>query len=307
MKLSTSTNLLYERRDGSRIPVSDSIRLCAQAGYVDLDFCFVDQIFGMTSFVGNSWREHMAAIRDQALQLGISFSQSHGPLYDFCRGEDPWQEELLIRCLEGSRMLGVPWMVMHPMTKVVDGHFDDRTMDRNVAFFRRLSDLAGRYGVGIAMENMWGRTPEGVERFAKRPEELLDLLSRIQAENVGICWDTEHGSVEGLDQGRSIRSIGVHLKATHISDQTSAQNAHILPYTGTTDWDAVLDALADVRYEGSFAFEMQHYLLAMPEPLLPSAVRLSRDVGVYLVDRFNQLILQKAEKSLFPGETHSSR
>lgn len=285
MNLCTSTNTIYERADGSRIPAAESVRLCAEAGYKELDFCFVDQVFGKTEFLGPDWRNYVASFRDQAERLGIRFSQSHGPLYSFCAGRNEDSEEWLRRSLEGSKMLGVDWMVMHPDTMVTDGAADQRTMQRNVDFFRRLSDEAGRYGVGIAIEDMWGRTKEGVPRFAIEARELCELIDRVDAENTGACWDAEHGSIERLDQGAAIRLLGPRLKALHISDQTARDNIHILPYMGFTDWDEVLSALAEIGYKNPFTFEIQHYLLYLPLELIPSAVRLSREVGEYMIRR----------------------
>lgn len=44
-RIGTSTNIFFERNDGSRIPAERTMRLCAQAGYRDMDFGFVEQIF----------------------------------------------------------------------------------------------------------------------------------------------------------------------------------------------------------------------------------------------------------------------
>ncbi len=285
MNLCTSTNILFERADGTRIPVEESIRLCAQAGYRELDFCFVDQIFGKTAFLGDNWQTFLSENLELAQKSGLCFSQTHCGIYNFCNGIDPWQEELNLRCIRGTAMLGAPWMVMHPASLVGENGLDPSTMERNVAYFRRLSDEAGRWNVGIAIENMWGKAAQGVPRFAIQAEELLELIERIDAENVGACWDAEHGSIEGLDQGAAIRLLGSHLKATHISDETGAKNIHILPYCGFVDWDDVLHALADIHYSGAFAYELQHYLLTMPMDLVPDALRLSVSVGEYLIRR----------------------
>lgn len=294
MILATSTNVLFERADGSRIPVEESIRRCAEAGYQALDFCFLDQVTTGTAFLDSNWRDYLLEIRELAEALGIRFVQSHGPLYDFCNTPDPQQKELVRRSVEGSQLLGAPWIVMHPMSKVSGDHLDPETPERNAAFFRKLSDYAGKFGVGVAVENMWGKTREGVRRYAVDPEEFYDLLDRIDAENVGACWDAEHGSIEGLDQGAAIRALGGRLKALHISDQTSHANIHILPYLGVTDWDEILAALAEIGYSRPFTYEIQHYLLRLPLELVPSALRLSREIGDYLVRRLEQLQKESA-------------
>ena len=288
MRLSTSTNIFYERTDGSRIPVRESIRLCAMAGYQEMDFCFVDQAFAKTEFVEESWRDYLVSIREQAETLGVTFTQSHGVLYDFCNASDPWQEELVRRSVEGSQLMGAPWMVMHPSTKITDGHMDPRTREENITYFRRLSDCAGKHHVGIAIENMWGKTREGIRRYTVDPEEFLDLIDAIDSENVAACWDAEHGSIEGIDQPSVIRRLGHKLQALHISDQTSVKDIHILPYMGVTEWEPILRALAEIGYNRPFTYEIQHYLLSMPLELVPSAIRMSYEVGVYMVEQIEK-------------------
>lgn len=132
---------------------------------------------------------------------------------------------------------------------------------------------------------MWGETKEGVKRYCIQPEELLDLLEAIGSDNLGICWDTEHGAIENLDQDKAIAKVGPYLRATHISDQTDRGNVHVLPYTGNTDWDMILKALAKADYKRAFTYEIQHYLLAMPEKLVPDAILLSYKVGEEMADQ----------------------
>lgn len=122
-----------------------------------------------------------------------------------------------------------------------------------------------------------------MKRYAIRPEELCRLIDSIDADNIGACWDTEHASIENLEHGAAIRMVGQRIKATHISDQTARNNIHILPYTGFTDWDEVLQAFADIDYQGEFTYEIQHYLLTMPEELVPEAIRFSLTVGNQMI------------------------
>ena len=137
----------------------------------------------------------------------------------------------------------------------------------------------------VHVENMWGETKEGVKRYCIQPEKLLDLLKAIGSDNLGICWDTEHGAIENLDQDKAIAKVGPYLRATHISDQTDRGNVHVLPYTGNTDWDMILKALAKADYKRAFTYEIQHYLLAMPEKLVPDAILLSYKVGEEMADQ----------------------
>lgn len=287
MNIATSTNILYERADGSRIPMEASIRACAAAGYKELDFGFVELALSSEQFHTQEWEPEIRGYLKLAQELGPRFVQAHATILDFCNPSDDYetQLELFKRSIRGARILGAPWIVVHPSTGVLGGKQSTDTHARNVEFFQEMADYAASLGIGIAIENMWGKTREGVRRYAISAEELLQLIKDIGRENVGACWDVEHGSVEKLEQGKAIRLLGKYLKATHISDETGPDNIHILPYTGFVDWEEVLAALADIDYTGIFAFEIQHYLPHMPMELVPSAMSFSAQVGEHLLNR----------------------
>ena len=294
MDIVTATNILYERSDGSRVSMEESIRACAAAGYKLLDFGFVELALQSEQFSGPSWKREIEGYAHLAQELGIRFVQAHAAIFNFCNpGLDYEQElELFKRSIQGAEILGVPWVVAHPSTGVENGAVRPSTHEENVAFFREMAQFAAQYGVGIAIENMWRTTPEGVRRYGIEALELLRLIEDVDCENVGACWDVIHASVEGLNQGESIRLLGKHLKATHISDETGPNNFHILPYHGFVDWDEVLQALADIDYSGPFAFEIQHYLPHVPMQLVPAALEMSLQVGRHMIE-----VLQKYKKS----------
>lgn len=297
MNIVTSTNILCERINSCYIPVEDSIGMCAKAGYRELDLCFVDLVNQNTDFLKDNWKEYVAGLGMLAQKLGISFVQAHAPIHDFCRNPEQgkWMEELVKRSIEGAGLLGIPWIVIHPSTGVEGRRISGDTHAKNVAYFSEMADYAAKFGVGIAIENMWGTTKEGIARYAIRAEELNNLIKEIGKKNVGACWDTEHCGIEGNSQTQSIRLLGKSIKATHISDQTAHNNIHILPYTGFTDWDEVLGAFGEIGYDGVFAFEIQHYLLAMPKELLPEAVIFSRRVGEEMIGKMERLKAARGE------------
>ena len=47
----------------------------------------------------------------------------------------------------------------------------------------------------------------------------------------------------------------------------------------------ILKALAKADYKGAFTYEIQHYLLEMPEQLVPDAILLSYKVGEEMADQ----------------------
>lgn len=285
MRISTSTNILYERADGSRIPMDQSILACGEAGFKELDFGFAELFFSSKKFHSDVWQQELEGYGDLANRLGISFVQGHGTIFDFCNHNSDYdhQLEMMHRSIQGAQMLGIPWLVVHPSTHICNGTLHPNTHDENVSFFRQLSDYANCFGVGLAIENMWGMACSGVPRYAITAKDVLNLVVDIDRDNVGICWDVEHASIEKLAQADSIRLLGRYIKATHISDETGTDNIHILPYTGLVQWDQILHAFADIGYDHAFSLEIQHFLPMMPLELLPQAMNLAYSVGEHLV------------------------
>lgn len=291
MDIATSTNIFCERSDGTRIPMEQSLLACAKAGYRLLDFGFPELAIESARFheSGDGWKEEIHYYKKLAEQHGLSFVQSHATIMDFCHPAKDYDGQLrrFKRSIEGTAILGAPWAVCHPATKVENGATAPSTHEENVRFFKAMADYAATLGVGIAIENMWGSTG-GVKRYAISPEEVARLVDDVGKSNVGVCWDVEHASVEKLPQGEAILKIGHRMKATHISDETGPNNIHILPYTGFVQWEEVISALAAIQYSGAFAFEIQHYLPAIPLELVPEAMTFSVAVGRHMVNLLNK-------------------
>ncbi|MDR1550471.1 MAG: sugar phosphate isomerase/epimerase [Hungatella sp.] len=291
MVLATSTNIYCEQHNAPDIPMEQSIRTCAAAGYTALDFGFVEFAKRPGRLSGNNWKEEILQYKKLADNLQVRFVQAHATLYDFCNpsADASRLEEMMRHSIEGAALLGASWIVVHPCTRIERGKMARDTHRMNVRFFQELAGYAKQFGVGIAIENMWGKTSEGVRRYAIDVKELIELVDTVDRPNVGACWDTEHGSIEDLDQARAIRLLGDRLKSLHISDESGPQHVHILPYMGRIAWLEILQALADIRYENPFTFEIQHYLPGVPFPLVPSAMRLSAEVGNYMLAQLNTL------------------
>lgn len=281
MILSTSTNILHERIPIETMPVQKSIELCSSVGYRHMDFCFVDEVFGKTQFLSDDWEKYVESIVELAYNSNIVFTQSHAHLHDFCNSTEAFEWELMCRCVCASKILSVKWMAVHPSTVDDVTKYEENRL-KNIEYFRRLSDYAGKYNIGIAIENMWGTTKSGVQRYATSTEELMDLVKAVNAENVGVCWDTVHAGVENIDQESAIMEIGAHLKATHISDYTDRTNIHILPFMGVINWRSIVNVLGEINYSGDFTYELQHYLWKMPLAVCEKAISLSYDIGTML-------------------------
>ena len=130
----------------------------------------------------------------------------------------------------------------------------------NIELLHEMADLAKQYELSITIENL----PIGyLGDLGTTIESLLGIVKATSQENVGICIDSGHGFISGLDLHASIVAAGEHLFETHFHDnfgRTSRLNKHNdrhLPVgLGDIDWKKVIVALREIRFAQPVVFEL---------------------------------------------------
>lgn len=288
MRLSTSTCIYFNRPDGTKAAIADSIARCAEAGYKVMDMNFHDCCVFDTPFKSENWEAWVREIQKKAEKVGITFSQGHSHFYNFCDPAVPGREtldEYIRRGIVAASILGIPWLVIHAATD-----FDSATplrssKEKTMEYLKPRLELAARYNVGIAIENLWELNIAPKRRYTTTAEELVDLVDALSTDfdNVGACWDVEHSGIMQQDIKASLELVGSRLKATHISDFIDAREDHLLPFSGQINWQEVMEAFHDVNYQGDFTYEIHRYTMRLPDTLVQSALEHSVKVGNYLL------------------------
>lgn len=275
MRPSTSINCFFDAT--FQVPVHTQIQRLYDAGFRVLDMNFWDWCHSPESpFVKEDWKEWVEGIGETAAQLNVAFEQSHAHVYNFYRDpDDARQFELYRRSIEGSAMLGIPWVVFHPSMKP-EGDREAMLQD-NLRFFAPLVELAEKLGTGLAMENM-SRNDHGISSA----EELCRLIDLFQSKAVGACWDTGHAHLASVDQAQGIQTLGQRLHALHIQDNNAQSDEHMPPYFGTIDWPVVMGALAKIKYPHDFTFEAHMIVRRVPEGVKAEAARTLYQIGLEL-------------------------
>lgn len=292
MRLSTSTNIYFNRPGGAKASIQDSMRQCAQAGYRVMDLNFLDCTTFRFPFVTDEWRHWLEDIAALARQLGIVFSQAHAPFYNFCDPAYPNAAQidaLILRAIDCCKVLHIPWMVIHAGTDFASATPSRSSYEKNRAYFLPVLEYAAKQGVGIAFENLWECPIAPRRRYTSFVEEVLELTDSFGGAQVGVCWDTDHAALMQQDQPQALALLGKRLVATHISDCLSAEADHMLPFMGMIDWPSIMDALAAIHYTGDFTYEIHRYTITMPDWMVPDALKFSVTVG-------NQLLGLSAQK-----------
>ena len=92
---------------------------------------------------------------------------------------------------------------------------------------------------------------------------------------MGICWDTGHANVQGLDQVTALKQLSGHLGAVHIADNDGTADQHSVPFWGTRgeqnvcDWTGILSTLRTIGFNGPFNLEIPGATDKIPQQLRP--------------------------------------
>jgi sugar phosphate isomerase/epimerase len=96
-------------------------------------------------------------------------------------------------------------------------------------------------GVRVLLENI----PNEISSI-----ERIQELRRVSAlSNVGICYDSGHGHLQGVTGNLDF------VDATHIHDNHGESDDHLWPFEGQIDWPAFIEKLVVAGYPGNFMFE----------------------------------------------------
>lgn len=286
MQLATSTNIYFNRPDGTKGRLSKCLEYCARAGFQRVDLSFLDYANFRFPFVEDTYMSWIEEARKLALELGIVFSQGHAPFYNFCDDRAPGREEqdkLVLRSIDCAAELGIPWLAIHAGTDESAEKYREASKRKNLEYFLPVVEYAEKKNVGIAFENLWDLNIAPRRRYTADVEDLVDLVDAFHCDHVGVCYDVEHAVISGRNPVSELEVIGHRLRSTHISDCIDIQADHLLPFYGITDWAPFMKKLGQMGYDGDIAFEIHRYTQYMPDPLVPAAAAHAKIVGDYLL------------------------
>jgi len=296
MRLATSTCIYFNRPDGNKASILECVSACAAAGYRVMDMNFHDCSVFKTPFWESDWEKWVHRIGETAASCGIEFSQAHSHFYNYCDpavADRDILDEKIRRGIIGAGILGVKWLVIHAATDWSSATPVKSSKAKALEYFKPIVELAAGQGVGIAIENLWELNVSPQRRYTTTTEELVDLVDSLHDDKVGICWDFEHADIMQQNQKAALQLGGPRLKATHVSDHISKTHDHVLPFSGKTNWNDMMDALSDLEYQGDLCFEIHRYTMNTPDELIPSALKHSVEVGNYLVNLYDSLRQEK--------------
>lgn len=161
------------------------------------------------------------------------------------------------RSIDLAGKIGIPSITLHPGQAIVPMSREEY-MEKNAEIFKQLIPYAEKYGTRLLIENV-GWTKGDCK--LSTADDLIELLDRIDHPLFGVCWDTGHANLCNLNQYDELKKLGSRLEGLHVHDnyggvRTPGCDLHLYPYWGNINFDAVISALLEIGYKGTFNFEV---------------------------------------------------
>ena len=214
-----------------------------------------------------AWRTRILTHARAAQAQGLEILQCHLPYWPGhidLPGDgtyEAYENELLPQyrlALALCAELGCRTAVMHPFISL-----DSRrlTLDGNVRLLQKLLPDMEKHGVRVALENVYAsRRGQYLYTAVSDAEGLLEIAERISSPLVGVCMDTGHANIFGINTAEMARQLGARLIALHVNGN-AGKDEHVIPYT-MSDWCELMDyhalsqSLKDIGYTGSYNLEV---------------------------------------------------
>jgi len=289
MKLSSTNGPIIRK-----FSCEESVELMHKAGFDAMDFYFNGSAEYYNEETDSiAFKERFLKLRAMAEERGMCFNQAHAPFGSSYPDEERTKQRFreIIRSMRNASYLGIDTIVVHPMQHLTyaEPGVPEQLFEINMKFYERLIPYCEEYQIKVALENMW-QMPYGRKinhSTCSTPEEFVRYLDELNSDLFVACLDIGHACLVCEDPAAFIRKLGSkRLKALHVHDVDGMEDSHTIPYYGVVNWDEVMAALKEIKYQGDFTFEVGgQYLNPLPKELMPAALKNLVENGRFLMSK----------------------
>lgn len=275
----------------SKYGEKEGLKMIRDAGFdcVDYTFCGLPAEHIFFTEKGPAYARELRAYLDE---IGLVCSQAHAPFA--LEDGDPFDPDFpaygqILHAMEAAAILGSPSIVIHAVT--IRDRSADYVEDYNYEFYRTLEPYAEKFGIRIAIENLFNTDKKRNAYFNRRlgtPELVNRMLARLNSDWFTVCLDLGHAAMTGFEPEEFLRGvIPGAITALHVQDTDYRGDRHQLPYICDLNWNGIMTALKEIGYEGDFTYEVGSYMGKMPAELYPAALSFAHAVGRHLIEIFD--------------------
>jgi L-ribulose-5-phosphate 3-epimerase len=161
---------------------------------------------------------------------------------------------IVAKQLETASELGADTILTVPGYCLDDTTSYDQIEQRSREQLERLLPIAERYGVMIALENVWNK-------FLLSPTEMARYVDEIGSPRLGVYFDVGNVMPYGHPE-QWIRILGTRIRKVHVKDFRRAvgNGSGFVPLlSGDVPWKAVMKALREIGYADTLTAEIGAY------------------------------------------------
>ncbi len=280
MRLSVEICIMREKFDDFK-----GIEMIKKAGFDAVDYSFY-WLEGEDKemILGRDFRTYAQRVRKALDAAGLVCNQAHAPFDitvddDYDMTNEKFAE--VVHCMESAAIMGAEHIIVHAVSTDIES---------NYIYYKALEPYCEKFGIKIAVENLFIREGDVHHSQLGTPDELNEMLNRLDSDWFIICIDVGHAQLTYGSPEKFIAStIPQKIKALHVHDNDLTFDAHKLPYMGKLNWDAITKSLANINYNGDLTFEVVKFFTCFDsEETLQSALYLAHAVGRELIEKIEK-------------------
>lgn len=235
------------------------IKTVSEAGFDGLDESFLGYASRgdiLDPLYADSVMHRYSAVRDAGLyvaQTHLTFWPSHVEQPRSYSEYEEYMLPILKKEIELTAKMDCRVAVMHPYFEASA----ESSRAGNIALIEKLMPTLRVTGVTLAVENVFGKGR--IDAYHSTAEDLLVYVRHFADPHVGVCLDTGHAALFGIDPCGMIEKLGDSLSAVHIHATALGNDLHAIPFTipSKIDWSRFADILSTSGFTGSFNFEVK--------------------------------------------------
>ena len=237
----------------------EAIDYYADLGYTAFDLG-IDGGYDAALLDEKNWKMAAKRVKTRLEMRGLVIAQAHAPGVWYVDDATEEYDKLMRQSIRVCNYFGTRSLVVHMM------HVHDCTpetfAEQNAEYFSRFLPDLEEYNVDFCFENLGGFTEK--DMYCGTADELLAVINRMNNKHIRACWDTGHANTRRLDQYENVMKLKGLLGAVHIHDNLYpfkepdglfTPDAHNFPLFGNVNFDAFIQALLDINYDGAFSIE----------------------------------------------------
>jgi sugar phosphate isomerase/epimerase len=136
---------------------------------------------------------------------------------------------------------------------------------------------------------MWQTNPNNkniIQSTCAEANEFAEYVDMVNSPYLKACLDIGHTVLTGETVSNMVKTLGKdRLFGLHIHDVDTIHDNHTLPYTLKVNFAEMIDALAEIGYEGDITFEAGGFFRNFPDELVPEALRHVATIGEQMIAR----------------------